>query len=151
MLLEADLTAPEPRDPRAVLIRRQVRLEIDEDAPPRDWWRRWPSASSGRRRYHLVTKADGTPLAHATTWDMSWFGRGDGLARLGLIDLEVDPGLRRKGFGRFLVAEILRQARNEMVPRVAVQTAATNAPALALYESLGFEPVETSILYRKTG
>jgi hypothetical protein len=38
-----------------------------------------------------------------------------------------------------------------MISRVDVQTSATNAPALALYESLQFEPVETSILYRLPG
>jgi hypothetical protein len=36
-----------------------------------------------------------------------------------------------------------------MVAVAAVQTSATNAPALALYESLHFDPVETAILYRR--
>jgi ribosomal protein S18 acetylase RimI-like enzyme len=82
---------------------------------------------------------------------MNWFGRGDGRVRIGLLDVEVDPRHRRKGYGRHLVAEILRQARTDLVSLVAVQTAATNAAALALYESLHFDPVETSILYRKGG
>ena len=46
---------------------------------------------------------------------------------------------RRKGYGRFLVSEVLRRARENHVDLVAVQTDATNAPALALYASLGFE------------
>ena len=78
---------------------------------------------------------------------MSWYGRGDGRTRIGLIDLEVDPRHRRKGYGRHLIAEILRQARNDMVALVEIQTSATNVPALALYESLQFDPVETAILY----
>ena len=34
VLLEADLTVPEPRDPRAVLIRRQTQIEFLDDALP---------------------------------------------------------------------------------------------------------------------
>ncbi len=34
VLLEADLGVPEPRDPRAVLIRRQTQLEFLDDALP---------------------------------------------------------------------------------------------------------------------
>jgi ribosomal protein S18 acetylase RimI-like enzyme len=151
VLLEADLSTPEPRDPRAALIRRQARVVITEDVLPRDWWESLAIGEFRPTRFHLLSKASETELAHATTWDMNWFGRTDGHARLGLIDLEVPPEHRRKGYGRFLIAEILRYARDQMIARVAVQTAATNAPALALYESLQFEPVETAILYRKAG
>jgi GNAT superfamily N-acetyltransferase len=151
VLLEADLSGPEPRDPRSVLIRRQARLEVAEDALPSNWWDALAIGEYRPTRYRLLSRADESELAHATTWDMNWFGRGDGRVRLGLIDVEVHPQHRRKGYGRHLVAEILRQARNDLVSVVAVQTAATNAPALALYESLHFDPVETSILYRKGG
>jgi ribosomal protein S18 acetylase RimI-like enzyme len=148
VLLEADLTAPEARDPRTVLIRRQVRVEVTEDAMPRNWWEAQAIGEFQPTRYRLLTKADATELASATTWDMSWFGREDGRARLGLIDLEVRPQFRRKGYGRYLVGEILRQARSDMVSLVEVQTGATNEPALGLYASLCFEPLETATLYR---
>jgi ribosomal protein S18 acetylase RimI-like enzyme len=148
VLLEADLSAPEPRDPRAALIRRQARVEVNEDALPRNWWEALAIGEFRPTRHRLLTKSDQTELASATTWDMSWFSRSDGRARIGLIDLEVNPSCRRKGYGRYLVAEILRQARNDMVALVDVQTGATNAPALALYSSLGFDPVESAVLYR---
>ncbi len=35
-----------------------------------------------------------------------------------------------------------------MITTVAVQTPSASAPALALYQSLGFVPVETTTLYR---
>jgi ribosomal protein S18 acetylase RimI-like enzyme len=151
VLLEADLSTPEPRDPRAALIRRMARVEVTEDALPRNWWDALAIGEFRPTRYRLLAKADESELAHATTWDMSWFGRGDGRSRIGLIDLEVNPTCRRKGFGRFLIAEILRQARNDMVAIVDVQTGATNASALALYQSLHFDPVETAVLYRLPG
>ncbi len=151
VLLEADLSTPEPRDPRSALIRRQAKLEVTEDALPSNWWEALAIGEFQPTRYRLLSRADDSEIAHATTWDMSWYGRGDGRTRIGLIGLEVDPRHRRKGFGRHLVAEILRQARTDMVALVDIQTSATNVPALALYESLQFDPVETAILYRKAG
>ena len=96
----------------------------------------------------LLLKADGTEVAQALAWDMSWFGRRDCRTRIGLVDVYVAQEQRRKGYARFLIGDILRRARENMVSRVAVQTSSTNEPALALYASLGFEQVEQAILYR---
>jgi ribosomal protein S18 acetylase RimI-like enzyme len=147
-LLEADLSRPEVRDPRAPLIRRQARIEVVEDAMPSDWWEALALGSFRPTSYRLLAKSDSRVLARADTWDMSWFGRSDGRARLGLIGLKVAPTERRQGYGRHLVGEILRTARAELTAVVAVQTRSTNLPALALYESLGFARVEISTLFR---
>ena len=151
VLLEADLTAPESRDPRGFLLRRQTRVEVVEDALPSTWWHALAVGDFRPTSYRLVSKDTGVEYARASTWDMTWFGRRDGRARIGLIDMEVDPAHRRKGYGRQLVNEILRLARAQATASVAVQTRSTNAPALALYQSLGFEPVETSTLFRLPG
>ena len=45
-------------------------------------------------------------------------------------------------------AERLRLAREETTSLVEVQTMSTNAPALALYDSLGFRPIDESSMYR---
>jgi ribosomal protein S18 acetylase RimI-like enzyme len=148
VLLEADLSKPEPRDPRGPVIRRQTQLEFLEDALPASWWENLALGAFPMTAARLVHKADGIPLAGASTWDMQWFGRQDGRARLGLVHLEVAPDHRRKGYGRFLVGEVLRRARANLFAFVAVQTAASNQPALALYASLGFEPTDQATLYR---
>jgi ribosomal protein S18 acetylase RimI-like enzyme len=148
VLLEADLSAPEGREPRAPLIRRMARVEVVEDAMPADWWEALAVGDFRPTRYRLLAKADDGLLARATTWDMPWFGRADGVGRLGMVGVEVPPEHRRKGYGRHLVSEILRQARAALFAAVAVQTASTNLPALALYESLGFRRVETATVFR---
>jgi GNAT superfamily N-acetyltransferase len=148
VLMEADLDRPEVRDPRSPLIRRVARVEVVDDPLPNDWWE---SIAIGNYRptcFQLLAKADDRELARATTWDMSWFSRRDRRLRIGLMAMGVDPEHRRKGYGRHLVAEILRRSRGEMISIVALQTRATNTPALELYQSLGFAPSETSILYR---
>ncbi|SIO62987.1 Ribosomal protein S18 acetylase RimI [Singulisphaera sp. GP187] len=147
-LMEADLDQPEVREPRAPLIRRVARVEVIEDALPDNWWEALAIGNYRPTCFQLLAKADDRVLARATTWDMSWYTRRDNRLRLGLIAMGVDPEHRRKGYGRHLVAEILRRSRSEMISSVALQTRATNIPALELYQSLGFAPAESSILYR---
>lgn len=151
VLMEADLTGPESRDPRSFLIRRATRVEMVDDPMPPTWWEAVALSDFRPTVYRLLGKTDDTELARATTWDMGWFGRLDGRSRVGLMEMEVASPHRRKGFGRHLVGEILRQARAEMTSVVALQTRATNLPALQLYESLGFERVGTAVLYRRPG
>lgn len=148
VLLEADLSVAEPRDPRGVLIRRQTRVEFEDDALPEHWWQSLALGEFPLLNARLVSRSDGALIASAQAWDMSWFGRADGQSRIGLIGLEVSAAQRRKGHGRFLVSEIFRRARENHIDVVAVGTAATNGPALALYASLGFRQVETATCFR---
>jgi ribosomal protein S18 acetylase RimI-like enzyme len=134
--------------PRAAVIRRQTQLEFIEDAPHAHWWQNVALGEFPTMLVRLLSRADSALIAHALAWDMSWFGRTDGHSRIGLIDLEVLPEHRRKGYARFLVSEIFRRARENMVASVAVQTSAVNEAALSLYASLGFQPVEEATLYR---
>ncbi len=149
VVLEADLGRPEPRDPRTPLIRRQTQLEFDEDALPPHWWQSLAIGEFPFTTAQLTMKSDGSVAARASTWEMRWFGREEGRVRAGLLDVVVSPEHRRKGFARFLVGEILRRARSNLIHCIEVQTAAENEPALALYASLGFVPIEQSTLYRK--
>ena len=148
VFLEFDLASPEPRDARAVLTRRRTQLVIEEDALPIHWWENQSLSESHLTRFRLLARSDGTELARATTWDMTWFGRGDGRTRTGLSGVEVSSSHRRKGYGRYLVSEVIRWAREHAWALVEVQTLATNQPALALYQTLGFVPIDQSTVYR---
>jgi ribosomal protein S18 acetylase RimI-like enzyme len=148
VLLEADLTLPEVRDPMAPVVRRRARIEVSDDVMLERWWDALAIGMFRPMAFRLVGRADDRILARALTWDMASAGYGDGRGWTGLVQLEVDPTCRRQGFGRHLVAEILRHGRDQFTSLVSVQTAATNLPAIALYESLGFARVETATLYR---
>ena len=149
VLLEADLGQPEPRDPRTVLIRRQTQMEFIEDVLPSHWWQNLAIGEFPLTDARLVAKSDGSVVAHAATWEMRWFGREEGRVRCGLLDLHVPTEHRRKGYARFLIGEIFRRARSNLIHCVEVQTSAENQPALALYQSTGFVPIEQATLYRK--
>jgi ribosomal protein S18 acetylase RimI-like enzyme len=148
ILLEADLSIVDPRDPRAALIRRQTQLDFEEDASSQNWWQNLALGDFPLMRARLVSRSSGEPIACAETWDMAWFGRSDGRSRMGLLNVEVGVEHRRKGYARHLITEILRRARANLVALVEVQASATNQPALSLYASLGFQPIDEATLFR---
>ena len=149
LILEADLSGPEPRDPQWTILRRQVRLDTDDEALPKGWWHALAVGLFHPTVFKLVDRSGDRTIATATTWEIAGgFGVGDGRPRIGLIDLEVAADQRRKGYGRLLVAEIFRHARRQDLEVVNVHTSVENTAARALYESLGFVVSDTTTLYR---
>jgi ribosomal protein S18 acetylase RimI-like enzyme len=64
-----------------------------------------------------------------------------GVAYIGHV--AVAPALRGQGVGRALLGHLLERVRGEGHARAALDVAATNPRARALYEGLGFRVVET--------
>lgn len=56
-----------------------------------------------------------------------------------LTELFVEPGYRRRGLGRALIAHAEQLARGRGASQLVVLTAADNGPAQALYRSMGFD------------
>ena len=83
VLLEADLSEHEPRDPRTPLIRRLTQIEFLDDYPPTDWWQNL--ALSDFQLMSLSPAED----RRVEVGDMDRFGREDGHARTGLINVDV--------------------------------------------------------------
>jgi GNAT superfamily N-acetyltransferase len=64
-----------------------------------------------------------------------------------LLSMWVAPRARGQGVGQALIAALADWARSEGFGRLVLEVADTNAPAIALYGRLGFEPTgETSSL-----
>ncbi len=58
-----------------------------------------------------------------------------------LLDIAIDSRYQRKGFGRSLLKEMLMLARRADMRRMVLEVRASNAPAIALYRSAGFEQI----------
>ena len=63
VLLEADLSVQEPRDPRTAVIRRQTQIEFLDDSLPTDWWQNLALGDFQLMSARLLLKADGTEVA----------------------------------------------------------------------------------------
>jgi len=57
------------------------------------------------------------------------------------LTVAVDAAWRGRGIGRGLLRELIQHARAEGQPALSLSVSATNAPAMRLYRSLGFEPI----------
>lgn len=55
-----------------------------------------------------------------------------------VLTLAVDPVARRRGIGRRLLAELMRESRARGAATIFLEVAETNAAALALYNAAGF-------------
>ena len=58
-----------------------------------------------------------------------------------MMNIAVAPSRRREGLGNILVTELIRELRNRGSSSLALEVRASNEPAKALYESLGFHQV----------
>ena len=64
-----------------------------------------------------------------------------------ILNLAVEPGVRRRGLGRGLLDALLAMFRAEGVGTVHLEVRESNAPAMRLYEGAGFRPVSTRRAY----
>lgn len=116
-------------------------LDVDADAFP-SFWRIDASgladalAATPRKRFRVIA-VEPALAAYAIT------GRA---GRRGFLQrLAVHPDHQRQGLGRALALDALYWLRRWRVERAVVNTQLDNAPALALYESLGFRRDRTRL------
>ena len=56
-----------------------------------------------------------------------------------LLNITIAPNWRRQGLGRVLLEHAMETAREKNVKALFLEVRPTNAPAIAMYEKLGFE------------
>ena len=70
---------------------------------------------------------------------------------LHLLNVAVDARARRRGIGRALMDDLLTYARAHAIARILLEVRKTNAPAIAMYRSLGFEEFNVRERYYADG
>ena len=82
-------------------------------------------------------------------WDVEPLSTSWGVPTAGMFDLEVNAARRQQGLATFLLTEAFQRLRHRGIVRVEAQTMQQNAPAVKLYEKLGFVRVDEGVVYRK--
>lgn len=116
------------------------------DRPTAAWSEGFAAANSvpdrHRATHDRMLAAIAMPAAFASlaqdgrtiAWGLAVAERG----RVGLFDIVTSPAVRRTGAGRRLVTSLLAWGRQQGATASYLQVVAANAPAIALYRSLGY-------------
>jgi [ribosomal protein S18]-alanine N-acetyltransferase len=93
-------------------------------------------------RAELAREApDGVLVLQASDAPRGYCAYRVGAGELSVLNLAVDPGARRRGYGRALLAAALRAGARAGAARALLEVRASNAAALALYAHFGFERI----------
>lgn len=100
-----------------------------------DAWSEKSIASELRNKLSLwLVAVDGDNVA-------GYIGSQTVLGWADMMNLCVAPDYRRQGIGEKLTAELERQLKENDVTCLTLEVRVSNAPAIALYEKLGFQQV----------
>jgi ribosomal protein S18 acetylase RimI-like enzyme len=113
------------------------------------WWRECVVGPVEVQEYRLLQKNGNRTAARARVWVLDTFGVRWGEQAVGLIGLDVEPDLRRRGLARFLLAQLLRHFHDQFFTLVEVQAPADDAAAEGLLRGLGFTVIDSGQQYRK--
>ncbi len=149
-ILQCDLARVRPPVSRELrLIKRTTQLIEKIDPPPKSWWEACVWGSLQRDVFSLYDKAQNRVVASASFWDMQPLSAGWGMCAAGLLDLYVDPPLRRRGYASYLLGEAIRILRRRGVGTIEAQSMGANEPARDFYLKFGFTEIDYGIVYRK--
>lgn len=138
-------------DRRQMQIRRRMIVEVTPDPASQTWWEACTIGGFELTRFELIPNDGGAAVASATFRSMEPTGTVGSIRAAGLIDVEVDQSLRRRGLAIFLLSEAFRQFIREGIMLVEAQTTKHNTAARGVYEKLGFQQIGQGSVFRKDG
>ena len=116
---------PANADDYDLLVRFHRYFELPDPDPARDWW----------ERFHVHARFVEDESGRAVGYGLAY--RLDQLAYV--LHVSVEPDARRRGVGRAVMECLAKKLRDDGTTRWALNVKEENAPAIALYRSLGLE------------
>ncbi|EEH9326262.1 ribosomal-protein-alanine N-acetyltransferase [Salmonella enterica] len=107
--------------------------QIEQRAHAFPWSEKTFFGNQGERYLNLKLTADDRMAAFAITQVV--------LDEATLFNIAVDPDFQRRGLGRMLLEHLIDELEKRGVVTLWLEVRASNAAAIALYESLGFNEV----------
>ncbi|WP_312546520.1 ribosomal protein S18-alanine N-acetyltransferase [Pantoea eucalypti] len=106
------------------------------------WSEKTFASNQGERFINLRLDVDGKMVAFAITQVV--------LDEASLFNIAVDPDFQRRGYGRQLLQHLINELIKRNVLTLWLEVRASNLPAIALYEQLGFNQVSRRPNYYPT-
>jgi ribosomal protein S18 acetylase RimI-like enzyme len=138
-------------DARFVAYRQRFELMEDFSSRLGSWWQYSLFNGAEPRVFLLVDRSTGQRVAQATVWEMEGFTYRWNTSAVGITDWRVLPELQRQGMGKFLLAQLLRKAQEELQEVMEIQLPSDNEPAWKVCQALGYEQVDLGRCYEWKG
>jgi ribosomal protein S18 acetylase RimI-like enzyme len=136
-------------DPRFPYHRRRFEVRVVPRTGAGTWWDECVVGPIEIVDFRLEERGTGDVVAWTSVWEMDGFSWRWNQPAVGIVDVEVRADMRRQGFAKFLLGQMLRYLHEQFFGVVEIHAPAENDPASKLYESVGFRKVDTGYLYRK--
>ncbi len=144
--INANLPAADGRFPG---IRRQYDVRILSRSARSSWWQECVTGPIEVADFRLEEKGTNTESGRLSVWEMEHFGARWGQSAIGILDIQIDPALRRRGLGKYLMCQALRYLAEQFFLVTETQIPAANLEALAFFKSLGFAQVDAGTVFAK--
>jgi RimJ/RimL family protein N-acetyltransferase len=124
-------------------------LTVLNQDPKSFWWQTRFGRLDAMHLALLPRTGGGTPLARVSVvsldrYNNTWETRG-----IGLMGLFVSEQNRQKGYGQALLIEVCRRVRDDMIQLAEAHAPKTDAAAIAVLESAGFQAIDAGQVYRR--
>ncbi len=106
------------------------------------WTEKTFHSNQGERYFNLKLESQGALAAFAITQVV--------LDEATLFNIAVSPDFQRQGLGRMLLEHLIAELEKRDVFTLWLEVRASNAPAIALYQSLGFNEADIRRNYYPT-
>lgn len=108
-------------------------LAIEQRSHDFPWTEKTLASNQGERYLNLRIDVDGVMAGFAITQKV--------LDEATLFNIAIDPAFQRRGLGRTLLTHLISELEQQDIFTLWLEVRASNARAIALYESLGFNEV----------
>jgi len=133
---------------RLMGVRRATKLGTLSSAERPWWWQTRPGRLDSVD-FTLLPKGGGDPLATVTVLGLDFYISRWQQRAIGFLNLHVQEGVRKKGYGQALLVEACRRVREEMITLAEAHVPADDLPAAKVFESAGFHQVDAGTVYRR--
>jgi ribosomal protein S18 acetylase RimI-like enzyme len=129
--------------------RRKYELRIAPRSGTSTWWRECIEGPLELVEFRLEEKPSGKLMALATAWDMETYSQRWREAAVGIVQVEVEPSIRRQGLAKFLLDQILRHLQDQCFVRAELITSPDDELASNLFRGLGFQQIDVGHSYKR--
>lgn len=138
-------------DARFGALRRRYEAQMLRAAGVGSWWEECVWGTLEPVEMRLTDKLTNLPAARAVVWELEGFSWKWNFPSAGIIDVQVRSDLRRQGLGKLIISQVLRFLQDQFFAIAELQVPANDPIAVGLCQSLGFELVDTGVVYRQGG